>query len=295
LDTGTIVKSLSGIYEVKTGKGIYKCSPRGLFRLKEISPLVGDRVDIDSVDENEKEAQIVNIHPRKNEMLRPRAANADQACIVVSSGKPRPDFMLVDKMIILARAMELEVLLCENKIDIKNAACVERSLVEYEKAGFKIIEVSARTGDNLEKLESMLKDKLTVLAGISGVGKTSLINAISMKCDRKTGELSAKNERGRHTTRHVELIELGSGGFIIDTPGFSNLDITGIDREELPLLYPDFLRFFEDCRFKGCLHLNEPGCRIKEAVKNGDIGRGRYERYVMIQQQIKDNEEQKYR
>ena len=295
MDTGTIVKSLSGIYEVKTGKGIYKCSPRGLFRLKEISPLVGDRVDIDSVDENEKEAQIVNIHPRKNEMLRPRAANADQACIVVSSGKPRPDFMLVDKMIILARAMELEVLLCENKIDIKNAACVERSLVEYEKAGFKIIEVSAKTGDNLEKLECMLKDKLTVLAGISGVGKTSLINAISMKCDRKTGELSAKNERGRHTTRHVELIELGSGGFIIDTPGFSNLDITGIDREELPLLYPDFLRFFEDCRFKGCLHLNEPGCRIKEAVKNGDIGRGRYERYVMIQQQIKDNEEQKYR
>jgi ribosome biogenesis GTPase / thiamine phosphate phosphatase len=295
LDTGTIIKSISGIYEVKTGKGIYKCTPRGLFRLKEISLLVGDKVDIDSIDENEKEAQIVKIYPRKNEMLRPRAANADQACIVISSDKPRPDFMLVDKMIVLARAMDLDVVLCKNKIDLKNIKRIEEELVEYEKAGFEIIEVSALTKDNLGELEMILKDKLTVLAGLSGVGKTSLINAISQKSDRKTGELSSKNERGKHTTRHVELIELGSGGFIIDTPGFSNLDMTSIEKEELPMLYPEFLRFFEGCRFKGCLHLNEPGCKIKEAVKNGEIGSGRYERYVLFQDQIKDKEEQKYR
>lgn len=292
---GIITKGLSGTYVVETEEGEFICKPRGLFRLKGISPLIGDKVQIKITDEADREGQILTIHKRKNELVRPKVANIEQTCIVFSAVDPVPDFLLIDKIILSAFELDLDVILCENKNDLGHSHSLDIILNEYESAGIKLVKVSAKSNMNMENLYEHLRDKITVFAGQSGVGKSSIINRILQDRKMETGDLSAKNKKGKHTTRHAELIELKDGGFIIDTPGFSNFDIEKITYDELIEFYPEFNNITGKCRFKGCIHVNEPGCAVKQAVDDGQIGKGRYDRYVYFYDLLKEKDDNKYK
>ena len=292
---GIITKGLSGTYVVETEEGEFICKPRGLFRLKGISPLIGDKVQIKITDEADREGQILTIHKRKNELVRPKVANIEQTCIVFSAVDPVPDFLLIDKIILSAFELDLDVILCENKNDLGHGHSLDVILNEYELAGIKLVKVSAESNMNMENLYEYLRDRITVFAGQSGVGKSSIINRILQDRKMETGDLSAKNKKGKHTTRHAELIELKDGGFIIDTPGFSNFDIEKITYDELIEFYPEFNNITGKCRFKGCIHVNEPGCAVKQAVDDGQIGKGRYDRYVYFYDLLKEKDDNKYK
>jgi ribosome biogenesis GTPase / thiamine phosphate phosphatase len=295
LPDGTILRCLSGTYEVITGNGIYICRPRGLFRLKKISPLTGDRVEVGLIDENEREGYILSVYKRKNQLMRPRVANIDQTCIVISKHMPEADLVLTDKLLIAAYDLDLEAVICENKTDLDGGSSGNGVLDEYTLAGIKTVRISAKDNINMEELADCMKGKITVLAGQSGAGKSSIINRISGRTDADTGEVSRKNEKGRHTTTHAELIGLKNGGYIIDTPGFSDYDIGNIRYQALDMLYPEFRSCRGTCRFNGCAHVSEPGCGVKQAVADGKIGPGRYARYVMFHGYLKDREASKYK
>ena len=292
---GRIVRALLDQYLVNTGNGKYKCSAKGLFRLQQITPLVGDAVLIDILDENDKQGQITRIFKRKNELIRPKAANVDQVCVVFSHNRPRPDFLLIDKVIASSVMQRLTVVVCENKIDLCDERSFEQEMKGYGSAGIPTVRISAQKNINMDELALLLAKKTTILAGQSGVGKSSMINSLKSKELMETGEISKKNNRGKHTTRHAELIELENEGYIIDTPGFSNHDLPEMRAEELKLYYPEFDQKESECRFLGCLHLKEPGCAIKQAVSLQMIGAGRYERYTRLYDILKEKEINKYK
>lgn len=292
---GRIIKALLDQYLVKTDNGRYKCSAKGLFRLQQITPLVGDRVFIEILDEEEKEGQITQICERKNELIRPKASNVDQVCVVYSRIRPRPDFLLIDKVIAAALMQGLFVILCENKIDLCEDNSYKEEMQGYELAGIPALSISAFKGINMVELAGLLSGKTTILAGQSGVGKSSIINNLDDSELMETGEVSKKNKKGKHTTRHAELIELENEGYIIDTPGFSNHDLPQMRADELKWYYPEFVPLEGGCRFSGCLHLKEPGCVIKQAVEEKRIGAGRYERYIQLFDILKDKELNKYK
>ena len=273
---GIIVKALSGFYYVKTEKGVITCKARGLFRKKEFAPLVGDNVTISITDEDR--GVIEEITPRLNSLIRPPVANIDRLFIVVSTASPLPNTFVIDKMTVLAENNNIEPIIVINKSDLSNPQEIADI---YKKCGYKVFVVSAKQGEGVEDLFPLFENKLSVFCGNSGVGKSSLLNAIDSRFDISTAEISEKLGRGRHTTRHVELYE-SHGGFIADTPGFSSIDMERTDiikKEELAFCFNDFSDFLGECKFTSCSHTKEKGCAVLKAVEEGLIPESRLTSY----------------
>lgn len=287
--TGKIVKGIAGFYYVHIeGKGVYACRAKGIFRNIHVKPLVGDNVCIDILDETEKEGNVTEVLPRKNELLRPAVANIDQALIIFAIVKPDPNFNLLDRFLIRMERQNLTSIICFNKEDIASEEEKAALCQAYESCGYQVLFVSAVDGKGMERLRELLLGKTTTVAGPSGVGKSTIINYLHPAAQMETGSISRKIERGRHTTRHSEMIALGEETYIMDTPGFTSLSIEEIEKEKLSTYYPEFVQYEPYCRFRGCAHINEPDCRIKKAVEDGKISRVRYENYKILYQELKE-------
>ncbi len=294
--TGKIVKGIAGFYYVAVeGSGIYECKAKGLFRREGIKPLVGDLVKIKILDEKTKEANIEEILPRKNELYRPAVANVDQMLLFMALADPEPSFGVMDRMLIQMELLELPVTICFNKSDLVEKEKKEEVLEMYEKAGYQVVLASTKDESGLEEIRKLLRKKTTVFAGPSGVGKSSMTNALSGEYKMETGSTSAKLKKGKHTTRHSQLIVLDAETYICDTPGFTSFSPEKIEKEELKDLFPEIRRFEGKCRFQGCVHVHEPDCAVKEAVKRQIISSARYESYLQLFTELKEQEKNKYK
>ncbi len=285
---GVLLKGYGGFYYVYAEDRVWECSLRGRFRVKDQDFLPGDRVKILPVEEDK--ATIEAVEPRRNALSRPTIANVDQALLVFALTSPKPDLNLLDRLLIQVTDAEIEPILVFTKLDKYEASLTTgseepTSMDVYRKIGYTVFEVSNETGQGIEEVGARLKDKISVLAGPSGAGKSSLFNALSPGKKLKTGELSLKSKRGRHTTRHVELM-VCAGGLVADTPGFSSLFLPNMKRAELAECFPEFAQRRRRCRFNSCIHDKEPNCAIKEALENGEISPLRYEHYLIFLQEV---------
>ena len=286
---GKIVKGIAGFYYVHVVEsGLYECKAKGIFRKEKLKPLVGDIVEIDILDETEKKGNIVEILERKNELIRPAVANIDQALVVFAVTKPKPHFNLLDRFLIMMESKEIPVILCFNKKDIATEPEIQELKEIYETCGYQMVFTSALKEENVDELKQLLHGKTTAIAGPSGVGKSSLINIFQPKANMETGSISEKIERGKHTTRHSELIWIEDNTYIMDTPGFSSLYTNDFEKEELKYYFREFDPYEGTCKFLGCDHIHEPGCRVKEALEVGDIHPVRYKNYLDMYQELKD-------
>ncbi len=287
---GKIIKGIAGFYYVHTpdNNQIYECKAKGIFRNQKIKPLVGDDVIINISDQPEGKGTITDILPRKNELIRPAVANIDQAMVLFAAAEPNPNLNLLDRFLIMMQKQKVDTVVCFNKKDIVTNE--ELNLLEetYERCGCKVVFTSMKQGNGIEELSDLIRRKTTVLAGPSGVGKSTFINLIQPEANMETGKVSDKIKRGKHTTRHSELIFVEQDTYIMDTPGFSSLYINEMDKEELKDYFVEFLEYEEECRFIGCSHLNEPGCAVKEALENHKISHIRYENYVLLYEELKN-------
>jgi ribosome biogenesis GTPase len=286
---GIITKGVGGNYYVDIGTKIIECRARGLFRLKNIKPLVGDFCLIRLTEEDENSGYIEEIKERINEIKRPPIANAQQLVIIFAVKNPEPSFLLLDKLLIAAELNNLKPVICFNKGDLANDVDKEYIKDIFKNTDYKIIFTSKYNEDSLQELKDILKDKLNVFSGPSGVGKSSIMNAIQPDFILKTGELSEKLKRGKHTTRHAEIYKLSFGGHAVDTPGFSSFELEGIDEYSLRNYYPEIVNYEEGCKFMDCLHYKEPDCSVKEAVNNNLISEIRYNNYRKLLEEIKNN------
>lgn len=284
---GRIIKGIGGFYYVETKNGLYECRARGIFRKNKITPLVGDRVKISIVDEENKKGVVEEIQKRETELVRPPIANVNKALIVFAVKNPTPHLSLLDRFIVLAERENLEIVIVLTKIDLDDDNTFEKIKNIYEHCGYKVIGVSNFEKINIDKVKEELKDNTVVFAGPSGVGKSSLLNEIDSNFKLKTGDVSDKIKRGRHTTRHAELFELEFGGLVADTPGFSSLTLDDIEDIELKEYFIEFEQY-DDCKFGSkCIHQNEPNCAVKKAVENGEIPKERYESYIQLLNEIR--------
>ncbi|HEY8909228.1 MAG TPA: ribosome small subunit-dependent GTPase A [Desulfosporosinus sp.] len=286
---GVLLKGYGGFYYVYAEDRVWECSLRGRFRVKDQDFLPGDRVQILPVEESK--ATIEGVEPRRNALSRPAIANVDQAVLVFAMTSPKPDLNLLDRLLIQVTDEDIEPILVFTKLDkFKEAALTsgseDHAITDiYRKIGYKVFEVSNETGQGIEEVSARLTEKISVLAGPSGAGKSSLFNALSPGKKLKTGEISLKSKRGRHTTRHVELM-VCAGGLVADTPGFSSLFMPTMKRAELAGCFPEFVDRRRECRFNSCLHDKEPNCAIKAAVESGEISPVRYEHYLIFLQEV---------
>ncbi len=288
--TGKIIKGIAGFYYVHImGQGIYECKARGIFRKDGIKPLVGDNVDIEITSEDDKEGNIINIHDRENSLIRPEVANVSQALIIFAVKTPNPNFNLLDRFLMMMEYEKLNVNICFNKIDLCDKSYLNELEDMYSLAGYDCIFTSVKKNTGIVKLQSVLRGKTTVVAGPSGVGKSSLINMLQSDVTMQTGELSKKAGRGRHTTRHSEIIALDNeGSYIIDTPGFSAINVPDITKEDVGLLYPEIRSCMSKCYFTTCAHISEPNCEVLKRLEEGAINEVRYNNYVKIYEEIAD-------
>jgi len=285
---GKIVKGISGFYYVHVvGTGIYECKAKGAFRNQKIKPLVGDNVEIAVIDEENKKGNVEAILPRKNELIRPAVSNIDMALVIFAAAKPDPNFNLLDRFLCMMEYQKVPVTICFNKCDLVTEEQKKELEDIYKPAGYDVIFTSAKKGINLDGLKDLLKGKTTTVAGPSGVGKSSLINQLQDSVYMETGSISEKIERGKHTTRHSEIIPLGEEAYIMDTPGFSSMDVPGFEKEDLWTCYPEFLEYEPYCKFQGCSHINEPNCGVKDALTEGKISQIRYDNYVLLYNEMK--------
>ena len=281
---GKIIKGIAGFYYVNVVEsGVYECKAKGVFRKEKIKPLVGDNVRIEILDEENKTGNIVEIFPRKNELIRPAVANIDQALVVFAVTKPTPHFNLLDRFLVMMERKEIPVVLCFNKKDIATSPEIAELEAIYEKCGYPIVFTSALEQENIEEIRRLLLKKTTAIAGPSGVGKSSQ-NQVQME----TGTISRKIERGKHTTRHSELIAVDADSYIMDTPGFSSLYVNDFEKEELKYYFREFASYEGQCRFQGCDHVHEPGCAVKEALEEGKIHPIRYKNYLEMYTELKE-------
>lgn len=283
------MKGIAGFYYVHVeDHGVYECRAKGIFRKEGVKPLVGDNVELDVLDEAEKLGNIRRILPRKSALVRPAVANVDQALVLFAIVKPNPNFNLLDRFLINMERQQLPAVICFNKEDIASDQEKDALRRSYETCGYQVLFISALENRGVEQVKIILEGKTTTLAGPSGVGKSSLINRLAPHIHMETGEISEKIERGRHTTRHSEIIPLGRETYIMDTPGFTSLDLPDVTREELGGYYPEFREYEPLCRFRGCAHLSEPACGVKEAVEAGKISPVRYENYKILYRELQE-------
>lgn len=286
---GKIMKGIAGFYYVRVvGSGVYECKAKGIFRKEKKKPLVGDNVEIEVLNEGKKEGNITEVLPRKNELIRPAAANIDQALVVFAAAKPSPHFHLLDRFLVMMKRKGIPVILCFNKEDIVMAEELEELSRIYSGSGCRLVFTSAKEGKNIDGVRALLTGKTTAVAGPSGVGKSSLINLLHPAAHMETGSISRKIERGKHTTRHAELFLIGENSYIMDTPGFSSLYINDFDKEELKDYFPEFVPYEGSCKYTGCMHVYEPGCAVKAAVDKGWIHAVRYENYRDMFEELKN-------
>lgn len=279
---GKIIKGIGGFYYVSHGDEIIECKARGIFRKRGITPKVGDNVMIKPTGDS----FIEEIFPRENELIRPAVANVTQIVLVVASRFPEPNILYIDTLIGTAKLISLKLILCVNKSDI----CKNELIFDvFCNSGCEMIYTSAVAGEGIEKLKNKLAGQVTVFAGNSGVGKSSIINLVSPNSFLKTGDISKKVERGKHTTRHTELIKIQNEGYIIDTPGFSTIALDNVKPDELAFLYDEFKPYIDNCKFTGCSHTKEIGCEVINAVKMNSIHPVRFENYLTLYQRAKKN------
>lgn len=287
---GKIIKGIAGFYYVHVSgqeNCVYECKAKGVFRRDHKKPLVGDDVILDVIDGEKKLGNIRELLPRHSELIRPAVANVDQALIIFSIVKPQPNFNLLDRFLIMMRQQDIPCIICFNKQDIDEDNFGGKYMRIYEDCGYRTLTASAHEKSGVEELEKLLLGKTTTVAGPSGVGKSSLVNCLQSGIVMETGSISEKIERGKHTTRHSELIAIRQDTYILDTPGFSSLGLFDLEKEELSRYYPEFARYEKYCRFGGCSHIAEPVCGVRDAVEEGDIDRMRYENYCLLYEELK--------
>lgn len=285
---GVIVRGVGGFYYVKTSEGIIESRARGLFRDENITPMVGDNVNI-RISEEDHSGYIDEIYPRTSQLSRPPVANVTQAIIVMSIKDPEINTWLLDKFLLMAEYEGLKIIICLNKADLDQEAALSLSEI-YNKAGYEVIIASAVNNLGIDRLREVLENNVTVIAGPSGAGKSSLLNGVNPKLQLKVGDISTKSKRGKHTTRHVELLDLSDNSYVLDTPGFSSLHLDFIEDEvELREYFKEIHKYGQECRFLSCLHDQEPNCAVKDYVNKGVINKLRYENYLLLLEEIKSN------
>ena len=285
---GRIIRGIAGFYYVQTGNQIYECKAKGIFRKDKKKPLPGDYVEIDILDETALTANISVILPRTNELIRPAVANVDQALVIMAAASPAPNLNLLDRFLVTMEQQKVECFICFNKQDLVDEEWQDKLRESYRNTGYRVLFTSARQGEGLEELCQILTGKTTTVAGPSGVGKSSLINRLQTGVSMETGEISTKIERGKHTTRHSELIYVSEDTYIVDTPGFSSIELYGMEKEELQDYFPEFADWEPECRFAGCAHVKERDCGVKTALERGEISRSRYENYCQLYEELKN-------
>lgn len=284
---GKIVKGIAGFYYVNVDGILYECKAKGVFRKDHRKPLVGDDVLLEVLDEEKKIGNVTELLPRKSELIRPAVANVDQGMVIFAMTSPAPNLNLLDRFLIMMDRQKLPCLICFNKMDLDDGKLMETYRSAYAKSGHPLLFVSAKEGTGLKELRSFLEGKTTTVAGPSGVGKSSLINHLLGETAMETGSLSAKIDRGKHTTRHSELLRIDQDSFIFDTPGFSSLEVMDMEKEELAACYEEFVPYEKYCRFGGCSHVTEPVCGVRQAVEAGEISRMRYDNYCQLYEELK--------
>lgn len=286
---GKIIKGISGFYYVHVAEsGIYECKAKGIFRKDKVKPLVGDDVELDVLDEENKIGNIIRILPRKNKLIRPAVANIDQALVIFAISQPKPNFNLLDRFLIMMEHQGVDTIICFNKKDIATEEEEKQIAGIYENCGYTVVFTSTFEEHGIDCISPLLEGKTTAVAGPSGVGKSSIINILQPMAVMEIGEISKKIDRGKHTTRHSELITVAEDTYIMDTPGFSSFYVDDLEKEDLKDCFAEFREYENSCRFLGCMHVSEPNCSVKQAVEDGKISKIRYENYLNLFEELKN-------
>ena len=286
---GKIIKGIAGFYYIYAEDGnVYECKAKGIFRKDNFKPLVGDNVEITVLNEEEKEGSVTSILPRRNSLIRPAVANVDQAFLIFAMENPKPNFLLLDRFLIMMEQQEIPAVICFNKKDVGDKDEMEKLYEIYTGCGYRVVLSSTYEGEGMDEIREILNGKTTVVAGPSGVGKSSITNCMQGEVQMETGEISKKLKRGKHTTRHSQVIPVEKNTFLVDTPGFSSLYLIDMKEEELRDYFPEFVMYEPQCRFQGCMHIHEPGCAVKEALSEGKISQQRYDNYLALYEELKE-------
>ena len=286
---GKIIKGIAGFYYVHiVHSGVYECKAKGIFRNKNIKPLVGDDVEVEILDEENKLGNISNIFMRKNELIRPAVANINQSIVVFAIADPMPNLNLLDRFLVMMERSNIDTIICFNKVDLVNEDKVMKYKDIYVNAGYHVIFTSTMLHIGIEDVYRLIHGKTTAFAGPSGVGKSSLLNSLMPEANSQIGEISEKIKRGKHTTRHTEIFNVCDNTYLMDTPGFSSLYKNDFECEELQWYFRDFIDYNDTCRFKGCVHVGEPHCNVKKAVEQGKISSYRYDNYLLLYDELKN-------